>query len=70
MFQRRGNVILKGTTIKGKNMLPGSIFFPLKVALMRIENNFKGHINIKISQYVSLLKSPKFDAANILEFLQ
>ena len=33
-----------GVTIKGKNMLPiGSIFFPLRVALMRIETHFKGH---------------------------
>ena len=32
---------LKGATIKGKNMLPiWSIFFPLEVAPMRIENNF------------------------------
>ena len=42
MFQRRGNHILKGTTIKGKNM-QGSIFFLLKVVRIRIENNFKGH---------------------------
>ena len=42
MFQRKGKHILKGATIKGKNMFPiGSIFFPLKVAPMRIENNFK-----------------------------
>ena len=41
MFQRRGNHLLKGNTIKGKNMLPiGSILFPLKVAPMRIDNNF------------------------------
>ena len=40
MFQRRGHHILKGTTIKGKNMPPtGGIFFPLKVALIRIDNN-------------------------------
>ena len=38
MFQHR-----KGATIKGKNKLPWSIFFALKVALLRIENNFKGH---------------------------
>ena len=38
MFQRRGNLVLKGATIKGKNMLPiGSIFFPLRVTLIRIE---------------------------------
>ena len=44
MFQRRGNHHLKGATIKGKNMLPiGSRFFPLKVAPMRIDTNFKGH---------------------------
>ena len=36
MFQR------KGAIIKGKNLLPtGSIFFPLKLAPMHIENNFK-----------------------------
>ena len=27
----------------GKYILKGSIFFPLKVAPMRIANNFKGH---------------------------
>ena len=38
------NHILKGATIKGKNMLPiGSIFFPLKIAPMRIDDNIKGH---------------------------
>ena len=31
-------ITLKGTAIKGNN-----IFFPLKVAPMRIENNFKWH---------------------------
>ena len=41
MFQSRESQVLKGATIKGKNMLPiGSIFFPLKVAPLRIENNF------------------------------
>ena len=31
-------------TSKGKDMLPiGSIFFPFKVAPMRIDNKFKGH---------------------------
>ena len=44
MFQHRGNHFLKVATIKGKNMRPvGSIFFPLKVAPMRKENNFKGN---------------------------
>ena len=44
MFQHRGNHVLKGATIKAKNMLPiGSIFFPLRVAPTRIENNFKRH---------------------------
>ena len=39
MCQSNGNHVLKGATIKGKNLLPmGSIFFPLKVAPMRIEN--------------------------------
>ena len=38
------NDVLKGAIIKGKNTLPtGCILFPLKVAPMRIENNFKGH---------------------------
>ena len=47
-------------------MLPiGSIFFPLRVGPMRIENNFKVHSIEKLRQYVSLLKSPNFDAANI-----
>ena len=32
-------------------MLPiGSIFFPLKVAPMRIENNFKGHLILKLEK--------------------
>ena len=36
--------VVKEATIKGKNMLAvGSIFFPLKVAPMRIENKSKGH---------------------------
>ena len=55
LFSRSENHVLKGatikrkyvshgTTIKGKNMLPiGSIFFPLRVAPMRIENNLKWH---------------------------
>ena len=30
---------------------------------MRIENNFTGPTKIKQRQYVSLLKSPNFDAA-------
>ena len=43
MFQYRGNHVLKGATIKGKNMLPiGSLFFHLKVDPMRKENRFKG----------------------------
>ena len=76
MFQRRGNHILKGATFKGKNMLPiGSIFFPLRVDPMRIENNFKENEIEKppklnytnIMNYVSLLKSPNFDARNILK---
>ena len=48
MLQGRENQFLKGATIKGKNMLPmGRIFFPLKVASMRKENNFKGNKNEK-----------------------
>ena len=39
MFQLKGNHIFKVTTIKGKDML-SSIFFPLKVAPVRI--TFKG----------------------------
>ena len=60
MFQCRGNHVLKGATIKVKNMLPtGSIFFPLKVAPMRIDDNFKGHLiekppKLKYTIYVSL----------------
>ena len=45
-FERYGifNHLLKGATIKGKNMLPiGSIFFSLKVAHMRIGDKLKGH---------------------------
>ena len=41
MLQCKGNQVLKGATIKGKNMLSmGSIFFQIRVAPMRIENNF------------------------------
>ena len=41
MFQHRGNHVLKGANIIGKNMLLiGSKFFPLKVAPVRIENSF------------------------------
>ena len=72
MFQCRGNYghVLKGATIKGKNMLPiGSIFFPLKVAPMRIViitlKDIEFRIELKLCQYVSLLKSPNFDATNI-----
>ena len=56
--------------IKGKNMLPvGSIFFPLKVAPMRIENKFKWHLIEKPLELkyanVNSLKSPNFGATNI-----
>ena len=41
-------------------MLPtGSIFFPLKVAAMRIENNFKGH-------YIE--KLPKLEYVKMADF--
>ena len=40
MFQRIGNHILIRATIIGKPM--GSIFFPLKLAPIRTDNNFKG----------------------------
>ena len=57
MFQ--GNV-LKGATIIGKNMLhTGSIFFPLKVAPIRIRNKFKGH---------EIEKPPKLNSANMSAF--
>ena len=56
----------------------GSIFFPLRVAPVRIENKIKGHLTekppklnyakINPSQYDSLLKPPNFDAANIKWF--
>ena len=75
MFQHGGSHTLKDTTIKGKNMLPiGSIFFPLKVVPVRIDNNFKGHLieknaKIKLCQYASLLKLTNFDAVNIKCFI-
>ena len=70
MFQHRGNHILKGATSKGKNMLPkGSIFFPLKVAPVRTEKTLNGvklrNRQIKLLQYVIILKSSEFDAVNI-----
>ena len=49
MFQRRENNVLKWATIKGSYMLPiGSIFFCLKVAPVKIGNNYKGHLILKI----------------------
>ena len=48
MFQRRENYVLKVASIKGKNML--HILFPLKVAPMRIDNNFKD-IKLRNCQY-------------------
>ena len=65
MFCHGGNHALKGATIKGKNMLPigsifmGNIFFPLKAAPMRKENNFKGHL---------IEKTPKSNYANMSVF--
>ena len=42
MFQYQGNHVLKGATFEGKNMLPiGSIFFPLRVAPVRIEYSMR-----------------------------
>ena len=42
MVKHRGNYVLKAVTIKEKKMLLiGSIFFPLKVDPMRIDNSFK-----------------------------
>ena len=44
MFQCREIDILKGATVKERNMLPrGSIIFALRVVPVRIQNNFKGH---------------------------
>ena len=41
----RESPVKKGLLLKEKNMLPrGSIFFPFRVAPLRIENNFKGHL--------------------------
>ena len=58
MFQFRGNHVLKGATIKGKNLLPvGSIFFPLKVAPTQIGNNFKGHLIEKLPKLNDTNKS-------------
>ena len=57
MLQHRGNHFLKGATIKGKNMLPiRSIFFPFKVAPMRIENNFNRHYieKLPILNYINV----------------
>ena len=43
LFPCQENHSITGATVKGKNMLPiGSIFFPLRVVLIRIEYNFKG----------------------------
>ena len=46
MCQRRGNHVLKGTTIKGNNMLTnlsilGGIFLHLKTIPIKIDNDFK-----------------------------
>ena len=41
MFQRQGNYVLKGATMKRKNMLPLGIFFPFRAAPLRIENNYE-----------------------------
>ena len=70
MFKHRGNYILKGATIKGNNKIPiGSIFLLLKVAPMRIDNNFKGHEIEKLPKLnyanICFLKSPNFDAVKI-----
>ena len=38
LFQHSENHVLKGATIKGKNVLPtGSTFFPLKEAPLRVD---------------------------------
>ena len=57
MFYRRVHLVLKGSTIKGKNILPkGSILFPLRVAPWRIDKySFK---------CIKLEKNPKLDYAN------
>ena len=56
MFKRRKKHVLKVAAFKRKNMLPkGSIFFPLKVAPLTKENNYKGY-------YIE--KPPKLNYAN------
>ena len=53
LLHNRVNNVIKGATIKGR------IFFPLKVATLRIEHNFKG-------QYIE--KLPKLLYANMSVF--
>ena len=44
VFTPQENLVLKGAAIKEKKiLLKGSIFFLLRVASMRIENNFEKH---------------------------
>ena len=58
MFQGRKVHVLKGDTNKAKNMAPiGSILFPLKVAPMRIENDFKGHLIEELPKIIYTNKS-------------
>ena len=60
MFQRRENHVLKGATVKGKNMLPiGSILYPLKVAPMRVEAIFF---------CITFMKPPKLNYTNMSAF--
>ena len=71
--------MLKGIIVQSKlwKNIPsksiGSILFPLKVAPLGKETNFKikgiklRHRQTKLRQKVSLLKSPNFDAAYIKE---
>ena len=62
-----------GLLLKERISSPGSITFPLKVAPMRKENNFKRALKweickINLRQYASLLRWANFDAINITGF--
>ena len=65
MFQRRGHLVLKGATILGKNIC--SLIFPFRVTPLSLKciRLKKKDAKIKLRQYVSLLKSPNFDATDI-----
>ena len=58
-------------------MLPrGSIFFPLRLDPIRIENNLKGNekienVKIKLRKYFSFFNLPNFESVNlsVLQYL-